>query len=96
MREDEQTRELGRASIPILSTKDRQKLGLIYQALVEKGYNPVRQVAHYLLSGEPAYITTHRGARSLITKLERDDVLEEMVGHYLRTVLSAEPGETWE
>ncbi len=87
MHGDENTRELGRESAPILSPDDRQRLRTIFLALEEKGYNPVRQIAHYLLSGEPAYITAHRGARSLIAKLEREDVLEDMVRHYLHTGL---------
>lgn len=55
----------------------------VYQALQEKGYDPVRQLAYYLLTGEPAYITAHRNARSLITRLERDELIEALVRHYL-------------
>lgn len=96
MREDEHTRELGRTSSPILGPEQREQLRVIFLALGEKGYSPVRQVAHYLLSGEPAYITTHRGARSLITRLEREDVLEEMVRHYLETGMPGSPGPEWD
>jgi uncharacterized protein (UPF0297 family) len=55
----------------------------VHAALKEKGYDPIRQIAHYLLSGEPAYITAHQGARSLITRCERDELLEELVRSYL-------------
>jgi len=54
-------------------------LDRVYQALMEKGYNPVEQLVGYLLSGDPAYITTHRGARSLVGRIERDELLEELV-----------------
>lgn len=63
----------------------RQVILEVFAALQEKGYDPVRQIAYYLLTGEPAYITGHRNARSLITRLERDEVLEELVRHYLST-----------
>ncbi|MDI3299257.1 MAG: IreB family regulatory phosphoprotein [Bacillota bacterium] len=59
-------------------------LAEVYQALQEKGYDPIRQLAFYLLTGEPAYITAHRGARSLVTKLERDEVLQFLLRHYLK------------
>jgi uncharacterized protein (UPF0297 family) len=51
----------------------------VYHALSEKGYNPVEQLVGYLLSGDPAYITTHLGARSLVARVERDELLEELV-----------------
>ncbi|OPX87402.1 MULTISPECIES: IreB family regulatory phosphoprotein [Pelotomaculum] len=56
----------------------------VYAALVEKGYNPINQLVGYLLSGDPAYITSHGNARSLIRRLERDELLEELVKYYLR------------
>ncbi|MBE3573901.1 MAG: IreB family regulatory phosphoprotein [Firmicutes bacterium] len=56
----------------------------VFQALQEKGYNPVSQIVGYLLSGDPTYITSHRGARSLIRRLERDELLEELVKTYLK------------
>ncbi|MDI3316358.1 MAG: IreB family regulatory phosphoprotein [Bacillota bacterium] len=59
-------------------------LAEVYRALQEKGYDPIRQLAFYLLTGEPAYITAHRGARSLATKLERDEVLQFLLRHYLQ------------
>ena len=55
----------------------------IYQALKEKGYNPINQLVGYILSGDPTYITNHKNARSLIRKIERDELLEELVGFYL-------------
>jgi uncharacterized protein (UPF0297 family) len=62
----------------------REILEAVYQALKEKGYNPINQIVGYLLSGDPAYITSHNNARSLIRKLERDDLLEELVKNYLK------------
>ena len=56
----------------------------VYQALKEKGYNPVNQIVGYLLSGDPTYITSHKNARSLINKLERDELLEEIICYYLQ------------
>jgi uncharacterized protein (UPF0297 family) len=61
----------------------RQVLEAVYQALTEKGYHPVNQIVGYLLSGDPAYITSHQNARALIRKLDRDDLLEELVRSYL-------------
>ncbi len=55
----------------------------VYQALEEKGYNPINQIVGYLLSGDPAYIPRHNDARSLIRKLERDELIEELVKSYL-------------
>ncbi|MCL6450314.1 MAG: IreB family regulatory phosphoprotein [Acetobacteraceae bacterium] len=61
----------------------RDILRLVYQALKEKGHNPVDQIVGYLLSGDPAYITSHRDARTLVRRLERDELLAELVRHYL-------------
>ena len=55
----------------------------VYDALQEKGYNPINQIVGYLLSGDPAYITSYKNARSLIRKLDRDELLEELVRSYL-------------
>ncbi|MBO8137357.1 MAG: IreB family regulatory phosphoprotein [Desulfotomaculum sp.] len=55
----------------------------VYEALKEKGYNPINQLVGYLLSGDPAYITSHGNARNLIRRLERDELLEELVRYYL-------------
>lgn len=62
----------------------REILHQVYAALKEKGYNPINQLVGYLLSGDPAYITSHGNARSLIRKLERDELLEELVKNYLK------------
>jgi len=58
-------------------------MGQIYAALKEKGYDPVNQIVGYIISGDPTYITSHQGARSLITKVERDELLEELVKNYV-------------
>lgn len=66
-----------------------QKLGVeeilerVYQALAEKGYNPVNQIVGYIMSGDPTYITSHNGARSLIMKVERDELVEELLRVYV-------------
>ena len=57
----------------------------VYQALVERGYNPVNQIVGYIMSGDPTYITSHNNARSLIMKVERDEILEELMRHYDET-----------
>ncbi|MDF2570560.1 MAG: hypothetical protein K0R55_2164 [Sporomusa sp.] len=59
-------------------------LTTVYQSLREKGYNPINQLVGYLLSGDPTYITSHNNARSLIRKLERDEIIEELVRAYLK------------
>ena len=56
-------------------------------ALVEKGYNPVNQLVGYLVSGDPAYITGHKNARNLIQRLERDEIIEELVNSYLKGII---------
>ena len=65
--------------------KDTTKeiLNDVYLALKEKGYNPINQIVGYIISGDPTYITSYNGARSKIRKLERDEILEELVAHYL-------------
>ena len=55
----------------------------VHNALVEKGYNPISQLVGYIMSGDPTYITGHKGARSLITKVERDEILEVVFKRYL-------------
>ncbi|MFS8650289.1 MAG: IreB family regulatory phosphoprotein [Caldibacillus sp.] len=57
----------------------------VYEALEEKGYNPINQIVGYLLSGDPAYIPRHKDARNIIRKLERDEIIEELVKYYLTT-----------
>jgi len=55
----------------------------VYQALTEKGYNPVNQIVGYIMSGDPTYITNYGGARTLISKVERDEILEELMRVYI-------------
>lgn len=62
---------------------NRQTLRLVYDALNEKGYNPVNQIVGYLLSEDPTYITSYNNARTLISRLDRDEVLQELVKCYL-------------
>lgn len=61
---------------------------LVYEALKEKGYNPVNQIVGYIMSGDPTYITSHKSARSVIMKAERDELLEEILKNYIETKLS--------
>jgi len=63
--------------------KTKEILKDVYQALEEKGYNPINQIVGYILSGDPTYITSHNNARNLIRKLERDELLEKMVKNYI-------------
>ena len=64
-----------------------QVLEQVYTALTEKGYNPINQIVGYIMSGDPTYITSHKSARSLIMKVERDEILEELVKVYIETKL---------
>ncbi|MGI5850701.1 MAG: IreB family regulatory phosphoprotein [Clostridiales bacterium] len=57
----------------------------VYSALREKGYDPVNQIVGYLISGDPTYITSHQNARALIRRLERDELLEELILHYIES-----------
>ena len=59
----------------------------VYQALVERGYNPVNQIVGYIMSGDPTYITSHKNARGLIMKVERDEILEELMRNYVETCI---------
>lgn len=61
----------------------KQVMMQVYRALEEKGYNPVNQLVGYILSEDPTYITTHNGARSLIRKVDRDDLLQALLRSYL-------------
>jgi uncharacterized protein (UPF0297 family) len=60
----------------------------VYSALTEKGYNPVNQIVGYVMSGDPTYITSHKGARSLIMKVERDEIIEELLRFYIDNELT--------
>ena len=59
-------------------------LSTVYEALTEKGYDPVNQIVGYIMSGDPTYITSHNNARSLIMKIERDELVEEMFIEYIK------------
>ena len=65
------------------SLETRELMKKVYEALVEKGYNPINQIFGYILSGDPTYITSHNDARNLIRKVERDELLEKMVKNYI-------------
>ena len=66
---------------PQIQAKDI--LEIVYEALSEKGYNPVNQIVGYIMSGDPTYITSYNGARSLSMKMERDELVEEMLKTYI-------------
>ena len=63
--------------------KVQEILKEVYEALVEKGYNPINQIVGYILSGDPTYITSHKDARNKIRQVERDELLEKMVKNYI-------------
>ncbi|NLM73844.1 MAG: IreB family regulatory phosphoprotein [Clostridiaceae bacterium] len=65
------------------TNQTREIILKVYEALTEKGYNPISQLVGYIMSGDPTYITSHKNARSLIRRLERDEIIEELVRHYL-------------
>ena len=67
-----------------VETNVEEVLFTVHDALREKGYNPINQIVGYLLSGDPAYIPRHNDARALIRKLERDELIEELVKSYLK------------
>ena len=67
---------------PQISAKDI--LEIVYKALSEKGYNPVNQIVGYIMSGDPTYITSHKGARSMIIKVQRDELVEELLTEYIK------------
>ena len=73
-------------TFPVADDKEvqmRRILSEVYDALKEKGYNPVSQIVGYILSEDPTYITTHKNARSLIRNIDRDELLQAKVKHYL-------------
>ena len=67
---------------PQIQAKDI--LEIVYNALLEKGYNPVNQIVGYIMSGDPTYITSYNGARSLVMKVERDEIVEELLKAYIQ------------
>ena len=60
-------------------------LSTVYEALTEKGYNPVNQIVGYIMSGDPTYITSYQNARSMLRKVDRDELVEELLREYIRT-----------
>lgn len=62
----------------------KKTLMLVYDALTKKGYNPVNQIVGYIMSGDPTYITSYKGARSMIMKVERDELVEELLKEYIK------------
>ena len=65
------------------TNQTREILREVYEALVEKGYNPINQIVGYILSGDPTYITSHNNARNKIRTIERDELLEKLVKNYI-------------
>ena len=65
------------------NTRTKEILKEVYEALSEKGYNPINQIVGYILSGDPTYITSHKDARNKIRTIERDELLEKMVRNYI-------------
>ena len=61
----------------------KEVLHSVYEALSEKGYNPVNQIVGYIMSGDPTFITSHKNARSMIMKVERDELVEELLKEYI-------------
>ncbi len=64
----------------------RDIMSNVYKSLQEKGYDPISQIIGYILSGDPTYITSYNGARSMIVRIERDELLEEFVKNYIKTL----------
>lgn len=62
----------------------KQVLASVYEALQEKGYDPINQLVGYIISEDPTYITNHKNARSLIRKIDRDELMEELIRNYLK------------
>ncbi|HBT48326.1 MULTISPECIES: IreB family regulatory phosphoprotein [Caldanaerobacter] len=79
--------EKNEQTIKYTVSKDKKSvkeiLEAVYEALSEKGYDPVNQIVGYILSGDPTYITSHKNARNLIRKIERDELVEELLKSYL-------------
>ena len=69
---------------PEMDLEVKEVLDLVYIAMEEKGYNPVNQIVGYIMSGDPTYITSHKGARSMIMKVERDELVEELLNEYIK------------
>lgn len=69
---------------PDLELDVKEVFNLVYTAMEEKGYNPVNQIVGYIMSGDPTYITSYKGARSMIMKVERDELVEELLNEYIK------------
>ena len=80
--QNEKTMTFSISKLKELETK--QALTQVFNALKEKGYNPINQIVGYILSEDPTYITTHKNARSLIRRLDRDELLQDLVKDYLK------------
>ena len=76
---------------PEIHVKD--VLNAVYNAMAEKGYNPVNQIVGYIMSGDPTYITSYKNARSMIMKVERDELVEELLRAYIRNRSWQDPEE---
>lgn len=61
----------------------KEIIASVYEAMTEKGYNPINQIVGYIMSGDPTYITSHKSARSMIMKVERDELVEELLRAYV-------------
>ena len=70
---------------PDPETGAKKVLSVVYEALSEKGYDPVNQIVGYIMSGDPTYITSHNGARSMIMKVERDELVDELLTSYIKS-----------
>ena len=85
----EKMQELGTTQFFTVETEPETSVKIVlesvYEAMMEKGYTPVNQIVGYIMSGDPTYITSHKGARSLIMKVERDELVEELLKGYIRT-----------
>ena len=71
--------------VPVDDSGAADVLEEVYEALQEKGYNPVNQIVGYIMSGDPTYITSHKGARSQVMKVERDELVEELLTEYINS-----------
>lgn len=82
----EHTKDTVEFEMSRVSRSPHDTLLAVYGAMREKGYDPVNQIVGYLLSGDPTYITSHNNARYLISRIERDDLIEELVRYYVAQV----------
>lgn len=80
---DHETRQFPLVRDALRAVQIRRTFELVYEALKEKGYQPIDQIVGYLMSGDPTYITSHRGARRAIKEIARDELIEELVRYYL-------------